>query len=119
MAERETITELADAMLAFAQRMIRQHRQFYPFGGLLDDGGDVEIVSGDLGGPWSGSEELAGLLWESLEARGSDARGVAVDEGNEIRLEIRHRGDIRIRFVQPYRQQKLGKKVEFGPVSTR
>src|SRR4051794_40159964 len=100
MAERETITELADAMLSFAQRMIRQQGQFYPFGGRLDGGGgQVEIVSSDIGHPWSGSDELAGLLWESLPAADVEAVGVAVDTGSQIELEIRHRSDITIRFL--------------------
>lgn len=98
--------------------MIRQQRQFYPFGAVLA-GGEVEPVSGDLGHPWSGTDELRDLLWETLDPRLGeghvDAAAVAVDTGKAIEVEIRPRAGASLLVTQPYRRKRLGGDVAFDP----
>ena len=119
MSDSKTITALSEALLSMAQRMIRQQRQFYPFGGLIGPDGEVEIVSGDLGHPWSDGDELARLLWDELGQRvqhqPADAIAVATDTGKAIVVEVQPRAADGLIVTQPYKKRMIGKDVEFGP----
>ncbi|MDQ1396643.1 MAG: hypothetical protein QOG64_1902 [Acidimicrobiaceae bacterium] len=115
------ITTLAEALLDFARDMLRRHRQFYPFGATIDAAGAVTMVSGDLGHPWAGGDELAGLLYEELTRRaaaGDDAvraAGVCRESDKMVEVQVEHRSGPAMALILPYRLRR--KAVEFGTVT--
>ena len=121
MSDTNHIARLSEEMFELARRMLKQQRQFYPFGAVAT-GADIEIVSGDLGHPWSDSDELATLLWEQLAERAGsevdvDAVAVAVDTGKLIAVEVHHRDVKPMVLTQSYKKAVIGKRVDFEEVT--
>ena len=118
----DEITTVADAMFDFARGMLRRHKEFYAFGAVLVAGRDVELVSGaDLSHPWAGGSELAGQLDDELARRATSesvvAAGVGVQRGNSVEVRVEHRSGRTILLTMPFKAKRLGKAVEFGPVT--
>ena len=117
------ITALAEALLDFARTMLKRHQQLYPFGATIDGRGEVTMVSGDLGHPWAGADELAELLYGELAQRAADdpttvrAAGVCREHDKTIKVEVEHRAGAAMALSLPYRQRRIGKAVEFGTVT--
>jgi hypothetical protein len=119
------ITLLAEALLDFARDMLRRHQQFYPFGATIDGSGTVAMVSGDLGHPWAGGDEMADLLYDELATRtaaaGDEVRaaGVCRDLDQTIEVQVEHRAGRAMALTLPYRRRRLGRAVEFGTVTPK
>jgi len=121
-AASDDITTVADAMFDFARGMLRRHKEFYPFGAVLVAGQEVELVSGsDLSHPWAGGSELTGELDEELARRAGReaivAAGVGVQRGTAVEVRVEHRSGRAILLTMPFKAKRLGKAVEFGPVT--
>jgi hypothetical protein len=117
------ITTLAEALLDFARTMLKRHQQLYPFGATIDGNGEVTMVSGDLGHPWAGPDELGELLYHELAERAAAepasvrAAGVCRENGKTIEVQVEHRSGAAMALTLPYRQRRIGKAVEFGTVT--
>src|SRR4051794_7011340 len=118
----EDITHVADAMFDFARGILRRNKEFYPFGAVLVQGREVELVSGsDLSHPWADRTELTSQLDDELARRAAaepiSAAGVGVQRGSAVEVRIEHRSGRAILLTMPFKARKLGKAVEFGPVT--
>ena len=119
----EDITTVADAMFDFARGMLRRQRQFYPFGAVLAAGSPVDLVSGsDLSHPWAGDDELATLLEQELARRASArseivAAGICTQHESTVQVRVEHRSGRAITLTMPFKARRLGRAVEFGPVT--
>ena len=58
--------KLMTAMLPFAEKMLRQHGEFFPFGGALDKRGEVVTVGGTDGREQPPSADVIRLLKEGF-----------------------------------------------------
>jgi hypothetical protein len=72
---------LVDAILPFAERMLKQYGEFYPYGGYLTrDGRTIDVGAKAHGEDYPRSEDLLRILRESLQsmARTDKCRAAAV-----------------------------------------
>src|SRR5690348_576112 len=56
------IATLTGTLVPFAQQMLRQHGEFYPFAATIDKDGAVAQVAGDIGSERPGSAEMIAFL---------------------------------------------------------
>lgn len=117
------ITALAEALLDLARTMLKRNQQLYPFGATLDGRGEVAMLSGDLGHPWAGGDELVDLLYQELASRvAADpavrAAGVCREHDNTIEVAVEHGSGPAMALALPYRRRRIGKAVEFGTITT-
>lgn len=71
--ERAELDALLDPMLEFAEKMLREHGEFYPFAVTLDQEGQIGLVGGLTDGEHPESRAVIDLLVDGL--RGSAQQG--------------------------------------------
>ena len=127
---RDELDALLNAVLPFAEQMLRQHGDFYPFGATIGHDGKISLVQADLGEDEEeipDSPELVHLLYEGLkdQAVRGEIRGGAVctnvsirpDESEEetdaVRVSLDHAKHEPLDVFQPYAIERTG-DVVFG-----
>ena len=76
---------LTDALLSFAEKMLAKHREFHPFGGVMELNGQVRLVSGLTGEDQSPSTDLMDLLDESFRKGAKEGKYKATSLAYDIR----------------------------------
>lgn len=126
MAEpREEIEQLLNYLLPFAEQMLSQHGEFYPYAATMDAGGEVQAVSAAGDERPDVGDVLLALHAELREqaAQGSiRASGIAADvtltdpdsgeEMDAVQLELDHAEADAVDVYVPYTNGDEG--VEFG-----
>jgi hypothetical protein len=60
---------LTGVLVPFAQQMLREHGEFYPFAATVDNDGKVAMVAGDTESERPGSTEVIGLLQSEIRSQ--------------------------------------------------
>jgi hypothetical protein len=84
MTARSDCEELMGALVPFAEKMLREYGEFYPYGGALTSGGAVEMAAGFDGTDRPPSADLIRLIKEGLTI-GAAAGAVSRDRGRPRR----------------------------------
>lgn len=62
------LAKLVGTLVPFAQRLLRQHGDFFPFAATMDRAGNVAHVGGDMGTERPSSADLVAFLRDALRA---------------------------------------------------
>jgi hypothetical protein len=65
---RQDYNALLDALMPFAEQMLKQHGEFFPFGAAINPAGEVTAHAAADGSEQPPSEELIALLVQGLQA---------------------------------------------------
>jgi hypothetical protein len=118
--------KLMNAALPFADQMLREHGEFFPFGGALNESGEIESIAAVDDSDRPASSELLGRLRSALAqaAKSGKYRATAVvydvrvsrpPDGKlseAVAVELDHRDDLSLVLFVPY--QRVDGQVEFG-----
>lgn len=114
---------LLNVALPFAQQMLDQHGEFFPFAASVDNSGEVALEAGDPGqGERPASADVLATLVEGLQARQDDLRAVALcadvrlTDSDGVRVEVEHREGVAIAVVLPYKKKRFGRGIEYRPM---
>jgi hypothetical protein len=128
---RDELDALLDAVLPFAEQMLRQHGDFYPFGATIAPDGKIALIQ-----PFVGEEEeipdspqLVHLLYEGLrdQALRGEILGGAVctnvsirpdgseEETDAVRVSLDHAKHESLDVFQPYAIERSG-DVVYGAI---
>ena len=122
----EELHRLVDDLLPFAEKMLRQHREFLPFGGHIKADGEIVWEGAYNGEELPLSQDLIDLLHESHRKMADqhliracavvyDIRTIPPGKSKKKQDAICAAADSRdgrsVRFVFPYRFSLLGKLV--------
>jgi hypothetical protein len=70
-------------LLSFAQQMLAQHREFYPFSTTITTQGHIMSVAGDIGQEHPKSADIIGFLMSAMSKQAADAEirsaGICLD----------------------------------------
>jgi hypothetical protein len=116
---RDSVTEqgqaeldgLLQAAVPFAQQMLAEHGEFFPYGAAVSIDGDVRMVAADPGtGEHPDPTEVLDLLYRQLSgARDGLAASAVVSDvrlldppSNAIRVELEHREGVAIAVLLRY-----------------
>ena len=110
----DDLDRLVNAALQFAQQMLDQHGEFFPYGIALTADGEMAMVAADSGGsdrPAS-SDVLATLLDGFQRDRASlrataTVSDVRLSSSDAIRVELEHRDGHAMAVVLPYTKKRL------------
>ena len=121
------LEELMNALIPFAQEMLKKNGAFYPFGVSMDDGGTVALATADTGEEKPASETLIAMMTagfqKSARAGKLKAAGICYDvrvtppgsgeKTDAICVQIEHAdGEALVAYV-PYRKGMLG-RMKYG-----
>jgi hypothetical protein len=115
---------LLNAALPFAQQMLDEHGEFFPYGVALDEAGDQRMLAGDPGqGEQPASLDVLATLVEGLRLERASLRAVALvsdvrlSDTDAVRVELEHRDGHAMAVLLPYRRKRLRRGVEFDSLS--
>lgn len=120
---KEDCEELMSSVVPFAQQMLSQHREFYPFGGAMRSDGQIVAVGGDAGSEHPASQDVIALLEQGLQegARTGKYKATALVIGmlvippgktakqDAIAVRLDHRDGYSVVVVIPYAIASGGK----------
>ena len=121
------LDQLMDALVPFAQEMLRKHGEFYPFAGSMSSAGAIACTGGHTGDEHPPSDEVINLLVDGLreQAKRGDLRAAAVcldvrvvppgqsEKTDAINVRLEHANGEAVDVFVPYRRGWLG-KYKFG-----
>lgn len=115
---------LLDVALPFAQQMLDQHGEFFPYGVALDEAGEARMVAGDPQlGDRPASTDVLSTLVEALRTERDSFRAVALvsdvrlGRSDSVRVQLEHRDGHAISVFLPYKKKRRGRGVEYGRVN--
>jgi hypothetical protein len=130
-AARDELDALLNAVLPFAEQMLRQHGDFYPFAATVAPDGRVSLIQPDLGEDEEipESDQIVHLLYEGLrdQALRGEIRGGAVctnvsvqldendEENDAVRVSLDHAKHDPLDIFQPYAIEPSG-DVVYGEI---
>jgi len=77
---RPDLNALLNALLPFAQRMLTEHGEFYPFGASMNQAGEISMEAINMSGRRTVSREVVGLLENEFRtaARSGEIRAIGI-----------------------------------------
>jgi len=112
---------LLNAALPFAQQMLDQRGEFFPYGVALTASGEAHMVAGNPGrGERPASEYVLRTIVEGLRRQRDDLRAVAlvadvrVSDFDAVRVELEHSEGPSVAVFLPYTKKRLRGGVAFG-----
>jgi hypothetical protein len=122
----DEIQELLNFLLPYAERMLNQHGEFYPYAAALDVDGELNAVGADLGDDSPDVGELLVALHEGLRERAAEgairASGIAADvtltdpdsgeTTDAVQVELDHADADAVDIFVPYETE--GESIKFG-----
>ena len=125
---RQEYDKLMNVILPFAQKMLKKHGAFYPFGAAMRDDGSIELNAGYDGTEHPHTDEILSILMEGIRAKRDEltAAGICMDTTVQITEATSKRDAILIcldhskgrpmDLCVPYRKGFL-RRIRFGQVS--
>ena len=110
---------LLNITLPFAQQMLADHGEFYPFGATVTSSGQKRLLAGELGREHPASGDVLSLLVEGLRRDRDGLRAVAMCtdvrllDGDAVRVELEHQDGQAVAVLLPYRKKRFGRGVEY------
>jgi len=125
--QKKQLESLIDATLPFAQQMLNDHGEYFPFGATMSPDGKVTLVGGDPDGEHPKSTDVIALLKQGYRREGAfgkimacalvyDVRTTppgATEKSDAIAIDLNHRDGMSVTMLYPYRVGP-NKKVVFG-----
>ena len=122
----DEIQELLNFLLPYAERMLTQHGEFYPYAAALDADGELNAVGADLDDDSPDVGELLVALHEGLRERAAEgairASGIAADvtltdpdsgeTTDAVQVELDHAEADPVDIFVPYEAETEG--IKFG-----
>ena len=115
---------LLNTALPFAQQMLDEHGEFFPYGVALDEAGDQRMLAGDPGqGEHPASLDVLATLVEGLRRERASLRAVAfvsdirLSDSDAVRVELEHRDGHAMAVFLQYKTKRFRRVVEFGGLS--
>ena len=119
--ERAELDALLDPMLEFAEKLLREHGEFYPFAVSLDQQGQMALVAGAAGGEHPESQTVIDLLVDGLRLdagqgriRASGICGDALFTGSDLKktdaiaMSLEHSLGEGAMVFRPYSKGRIG-----------
>ena len=120
-AERAELDLLLDPMIEFAEKMLRKHGEFYPFGVTMEHDGQVAFAAGDTGTEHPDPHAVIGLLVRGMRARATNgeirASGICYDvrvtppdgtKTDAIAMSVEHKAGDGALVFRPYSKGRFG-----------
>jgi hypothetical protein len=116
----EDLDKLLNALLPFAQQMLGQHGEFFPFGATMRPDGEMRMAAADAGEARPAPEEVLAAVENSLRADATagtitaagTAANVTVDLGegpsDAIVVDLDHADGESVRVFLPYSEGESG-----------
>lgn|SRR5690606_39076846 len=115
---------LVGAALPFAQQMLEQHGEFFPYAVALDESGEARMVAADPGmGEQPASLDVLAALASGLRSERDGLRAVALvsdvrlSDSDAVRVELEHREGQALAVFLPYKKRRLRKGVDYTEMS--
>ena len=115
---------LVGAALPFAEQMLDQHGEFFPYAVALDVSGEARTVAADPGGgEQPASLDVLATLTEGLRAERDGLRAVALvsdvrlSDSDAIRVELEHREGQALAVFLPYKKKRMRRGVEYSDMT--
>jgi len=112
---------LLDLTLPFAQQMLDQHGEFFPFAAAVSADGAPRLIGTDPGpNDRPASMEVLNQLVSGLRDQAGDLRAAALiadvrtGDSDTVRVELEHRDGQAICVLLPYRKKRLRRGVDYG-----
>ena len=128
---KEQLVDLLNQALPCAEKMLHKHRSFHPYGAVLDERLDVELVGANLRGEIPQADELVEglirMLREHAHERSCRATALVVDvrvqppkggdETDAVMVSLEHSDGTLVDVFLPYTLQASG-EVRYGEMFT-
>lgn len=122
----DEIQELLNFLLPYAEQMLNEHGEFYPYAAALDSDGELSAVGADMGGDPPDVGEVLLALHEGLREQAADgtirASGIAADvtltdpdsgeTTDAVQVELDHAEADAVDIFVPYETEAEG--IKFG-----
>jgi len=115
---------LVGAALPFAEQMLDQHGEFFPYAVALDEVGEARMVAADPdSGEQPASLDVIATLVEGLQGERETLRAVAIvsdvrlTESDAVRVELEHREGHALAVYLPYKKKRMRRGVEFADMT--
>jgi hypothetical protein len=110
---------LVNAALPFAQQMLDECGEFYPYGVSLSDGREVRMIAGYGGGEQPTSAAVLETIVAGLRGDRETVRAAALvanvraNDSDAVRVELEHRDGHAIVVLLPYKRKRFGRGIEY------
>ena len=115
---------LVGAALPFAEQMLDQHGEFFPYAVALDHAGEARMVGADPGGgEQPASADVLATLTEGLREQRDGLRAVALvsdvrlSDSDAVRVELEHREGQALAVFLPYKRKRLRRGIEYADMT--
>jgi hypothetical protein len=115
---------LLDASLPFAQEMLGERGEFFPYAAAITTTGETKFIAGDPGeGEQPTSVAVLQVLVEGLRAERDTLRAAAVvsdvrrSDSDAVRVELEHEEGHAIVVFLPYQRKRLRRGIEYGQIT--
>ena len=120
----EDLDALLDEALPFAQKMLDEHGEFFPYAVAMETSGETRLVAGDPDlGEQPDSTEVLRVLIEGLRSERIGLRSAAivsdvrVSGTDAIRVEVEHQDGSAVSVFLPYQTKRLRRGVSYGELA--
>lgn len=116
---------LLEPALGFARQQIAQHGQFFPYGVVLRNDGQTEMVAArpNAADDQPDSVDVIAACRTTLAERRDYLRAAAVvadvrlpDGGDAVLVELEHTEGPALTVQLPYSRKRFGRGIEYGPL---
>ena len=117
------VDSLLNAALPFAQQMLDQHGEFFPYGVAIDASGETHMAAGYTGEERPPSQSVLDILAQGYREQRDGLRAVALvadvraDGSDAIRVEVEHREGQAMFVLMPYKKRRLKRGVNYGDLT--
>jgi hypothetical protein len=118
--EQDDLDGLVNAALPFAQQMLDEKGEFYPYAVALSDEGETQMVMGWGGGEQPTSAAMVETLVAGLRGDRDSLRAAALvanvrtTGADSVQVELEHRDGHVIVVQLPYKKKRFGRGIEYG-----
>lgn len=112
---------LVNVVLPFAQKMLQEQGEFFPFGATVSDAGEVAMLAGKPdNSDRPSSVSVIEIMVDGARSKREGLRAVAVcadvrlNGSDAIRVGLEHRDGQALAVYLPYKKKRFGRGVEIG-----
>lgn len=127
------LNKLMNALLPFAQQMLLEHGEFFPFGAIMNHSGEIKMISAFEGGEHPPSNALIDLYTQKFHQQviNGDIRSAGIcydtltvppgktEKCDAICLSLEHQSGEAVEVFIPYTKEKTGKIQYFDIFASR
>ena len=130
---KEDVEKLMNELLPFAEKMLREHGEFYPYGGALSADGKIVHKGADTGSQHPESTELINLMIQGFRSDAAQRKYIATAIIHDIRtippgqtqktdaicVSLDHKDNYSVNVIFPYTLREGGKLSISTPFATK